>query len=106
LALKHGITVKPETSRTKEAIRDQLKDLYLKASSQNKTEELDSEVLQAVLNKEVINKALITLIVIQNLPFWIVKWLEFHVLLQLINPKVDGHVTTAHLAVSKKIYNL
>ena len=35
-----------------------------------------------------------------------VKWLEFYVLLQLINPKVDGHVTIAHLAVSKKIYNL
>jgi len=45
LALKHGITVKPETSYIKEAIRDQLKDLYLKASSQNKTEELDLEVL-------------------------------------------------------------
>ena len=33
LALKHSITVEPESSRTKEAIRDQLKDLYLKASS-------------------------------------------------------------------------
>ncbi|OCK94683.1 uncharacterized protein K441DRAFT_559759, partial [Cenococcum geophilum 1.58] len=59
-----------------------------------KTEELDLEVLQAVLNKEVINKALITLI------------LEFYILLQLINPKVDGHITIAHLVVSKKIYNL
>jgi len=35
-----------------------------------------------------------------------VEWPEFHVLLQLINPKVDGYITTAHLAVSKKIYNL
>ena len=33
LASKHSITVEPETSRTKEAIRDQLKDLYLKALS-------------------------------------------------------------------------
>jgi len=105
LASKYGITVKPETSYMKEAIQDQLKDLYLKASSQNKTEELDLEVLQTVLNKEVINKALITLIIIQNLPFWMVEWPEFYILLQLINPKVDGHVTTAHSAVSKKIYN-
>ena len=64
MALKHGITVEPETSRTKEAIQDQLKDLYLKASSQNETEELDSEVLQAVLNKKIINEALVTLIVV------------------------------------------
>ena len=35
-----------------------------------------------------------------------VKWLEFHVLLQLINPKVDDHITIAHLEGSKKIYNL
>jgi hypothetical protein len=34
-----------------------------------------------------------------------VEWPEFYVLLQLINPKVDGHITTAHLIVSKKIYN-
>jgi len=35
-----------------------------------------------------------------------VKWPEFYVLLQSINSKVDGYVTTAYLAVSKKIYNL
>ena len=33
LVSKHGIAIEPETSRTKEAIRDQLKDLYLKVSS-------------------------------------------------------------------------
>ncbi|OCK94968.1 uncharacterized protein K441DRAFT_558464, partial [Cenococcum geophilum 1.58] len=71
-----------------------------------KTEELDLEVLQAVLNKEVINKALITLIIVRNLLFWIVKWPKFYILLQLINPKVDGYITIAYLAVSKKIYNL
>ena len=34
-----------------------------------------------------------------------VEWLESYILLQSINPKVDGYVTTAHLVVSKKIYN-
>ena len=63
-------------------------------------------MLQAVLNKEVIDEALVALIVVRNLPFRMVEWLEFYVLLQLINPKVDGHITTAHLIVSKKIYNL
>ena len=97
--------IEPETNYIKKAIRDQLKDLYLKALSQNKTEKLDLEVLQAVLNKEVINKALITLIVVQNLLFQIVKWPKFHILLQSINPKVDSYITTAHLEVRKKIYN-
>jgi len=62
-------------------------------------------VLQAVQNKEAIDKALIALIVVQNLLFWMVKWPEFHVLLQLINPKVDGYITIAYLEVRKKIYN-
>ena len=59
-----------------------------------------------VLNKEVINKALIILIVVQNLLFWIVEWPEFYILLQLINPEVDSYIITAHLEVRKKIYNL
>ena len=33
LVLKHSIIIKPKTSYIKEAIRDQLKDLYLKVSS-------------------------------------------------------------------------
>ena len=59
-----------------------------------------------VLNKEVIDEAFVTLIVVQNLLFWIVEWLKFYILLQLINPKVNSYITIAHLAVSKKIYNL
>jgi hypothetical protein len=58
-----------------------------------------------VLNKEVIDEAFIILIVVQNLLFWIVKWPEFYILLQLINPEVNGHITIAHSEVSKKIYN-
>jgi hypothetical protein len=74
--------------------------------SQNKIKELDLKVLRAVLNKEVIDKTLIILIIIQNLPFWMVKWPKFYILLQSINPKVDGYITIAHSEVSKKIYNL
>ena len=79
--LKYNIIIKPETSCIKKAIQDQLKDLYLKASSQNEIEELDLKVLQAVLNKEVIDEALIILIIIQNLLFRIVKWPEFYIFL-------------------------
>src|SRR6266700_6677992 len=34
-----------------------------------------------------------------------VEWPEFYVLLQSINPEINSYITTAHSAVSKKIYN-
>jgi hypothetical protein len=51
----------------------------------------------------VINEALLTLIVVRNLPFVIVKWPEFHALCQAFNSQSEGVITTAHSTITKKL---
>ena len=50
-----------------------------------------------------IDEALISLIVVQNLPFAIVEWPEFHTLCQALNSESEGMITTAHSIVTKKL---
>jgi len=56
-----------------------------------------------VLNQTVINKALLTLIVVQNLLFSLVEWPEFHTLCQALNSQCEGIITTVHLTITKKL---
>jgi len=67
------------------------------------TEEIDAQVFQKHLNQNVINEALVSLIVVQNLPFQLVEWPEFYTLCQLLNPKSDSFITTAHSQIGQKI---
>ena len=48
-------------------------------------------------------EALITLIVVRNLPFCIVEWPEFHTLCQALNLQCVGMITTAHSTIRNKI---
>ena len=50
-----------------------------------------------------INEALFTLIVVQNLLFSLVEWPEFHTLCQALNSQCEGVITTAHSTVTKKL---
>jgi hypothetical protein len=51
----------------------------------------------------VILEALITLIVVRNLPFSIIEWPEFHTLCQALNSQCVGMITIAHSTIRKKI---
>ena len=51
----------------------------------------------------VITKALIMLIVIQNLSFTLVKWPEFHTFCQVLNRASEGKITTSHSGVANKV---
>jgi hypothetical protein len=51
----------------------------------------------------VINEALVSLIVVQNLPFSIVEWAEFHVLCQALNSECKDMITTAYSQIHVKI---
>jgi hypothetical protein len=83
-----------------------LKDLYNKASSQNEIYELNAEVLGSVLDKDMLEEALIILIVTRNLLFHAVEWPELHVLLQAANPEIEGYLIISYSEVSKKVKNL
>jgi len=80
-----------------------LEELYKQAAAENETDDFDSYVLKKVLNKEVINQALMNLIIVRNLPFRTVEWPEFHVFCQALNQASDRYLTTTHSGVSQMI---
>ena len=45
-----------------------------------------TKILEKVLYKEIINEALISLVVVRNLLFSVVEWLEFHTFYKVFNP--------------------
>ncbi len=51
----------------------------------------------------VITKALITLIVVQNLSFALVEWPEFHTLCHVLNRASEGKITTSYSGVANKV---
>ena len=76
----HQIIVEKALSKNQVAVNKQLRQLYQQARANSKREEFDTEILEACLDTSVITKALITLIVVRNLSFTLVEWLEFHTL--------------------------
>jgi hypothetical protein len=61
------------------------------------------EVFGRILNQEIIDEALVSLIVIHNLPYRLVEWPEFHVLLLAVNPKIKDYLYTAYSTIPKLI---
>jgi len=102
---KHQIESDKAIPRTKATAASQLQDLWKQASADNQSNELNSLILKSILNKQVLDQALINLIVVRNLPFRIVEWPEFHAFCQALNPESVSYVTTAHSAVSTLIQN-
>ncbi len=74
----------------------------MKAGVQRK--ELEKEILKKVLDKQLINEALVSLIVLRNLPFRAVEWPELHALLKAVNPMTDQEIISSHSEVNKKIH--
>ncbi len=97
------ITIKKALSKTQEAVKQQLRQLYHQAEATGEAEEFDLEILEASLNTTVLTEALISLIVVRNLSYAIVEWPEFHTLCQVLNRASEGKVTTSHSGVSNKV---
>jgi hypothetical protein len=58
--------------------------------------ELNTEILKKYLFQAVITEALVTLIIVRNLSFYIIKWAEFHTLCQALNKKCKNIITITH----------
>jgi len=93
---RHEINVEVLLSRVQEVTIQQLKQLYLWAEPSGQVDEIDAQVFQKQLDQDMINKALISLIVVRNLPCWVVEWPKFYTFCQVLNPKSKGAVTTTH----------
>ena len=99
----HGIIVEKGIRKIQAEVVRQLEQLHLQAKAASQADAFDSQVLQSQLNQTVINEALLTLIVVRNLPFAIVEWPEFHTLCQALNSQSEGVITTAHSTIAKKL---
>lgn len=106
LRTKHDITVETLPGAVQKATIDQLQKLYNKAESSGHTKEIDDQVLQKFIRQEVINEALVTLIIVRNLSFRLVEWPEFHALCRVLNPMSESYLISAHSTVPKRIETL
>ena len=61
------------------------------------------DVFEKCLNSDMINEALVSLIVVRNLPFRIVECPEFHAFCQSLNPKSGEYLINAHSTIPKLI---
>ena len=73
LESKYGIIVDRTPGPIQAETVRQLQQLYTRAQSLGQTEEIDTQVYRKHLNQDIIDKALITLIIVQNLPFRVIK---------------------------------
>ena len=99
----HNIQIELPPGKIQTATLKQLKQLYFRAESSGQTNEIDTQVFRNQLNQETINEALISLIVVRNLPFSVVEWPEFHTFCQVLNPESKDFITTTHSQVKTKI---
>ena len=65
---------------------------------------MEKEILKKVLDKQLINEALVLLIVLRNLSFRAIEWPELHALLKAVNPMTDQEIISSHSEVNKKIH--
>jgi hypothetical protein len=67
------IVIKKPLSKKQEVIEQQLRQLYIQAKANKDTDKFHLKVLRACLNNKVVLEALITLIVVRNLSYNLVK---------------------------------
>ncbi|KAK3378760.1 hypothetical protein B0T24DRAFT_609885 [Lasiosphaeria ovina] len=60
----------------------------------SQTTKLDSQVLKKVLNKDAINSALLSLIVVRNLPFRLIESKEFHIFCKILNLEAQNLISS------------
>jgi hypothetical protein len=72
------IIIEKALSKTQEAVKKQLRQLYHQAEATGEAKEFDLEILEASLNTTVLTEALISLIVVRNLLYATVEWPEFY----------------------------
>ena len=103
LQSKHEIEPNRSIPRTKATAANQLRELWKQASIDNQSTEFNSLILKSVLNRDVLDQALVNLVVVRSLPFRVIEWPEFHAFCQALNPELVSYITTTHSAISKSI---
>lgn len=105
LKSKHDIIVEATSSKIQAKATEQLQQLYARAESVGQTDQIDKHIFAWQLDQDVIDEALVSLIVVRNLPFRFMEWPETHALFQVFNPEAHSVVITAHSQVKKLVQN-
>lgn len=100
LLKQHGIQVETRVNHTKATAIEKLLNLWNTAMEDRTTSQLESLVLEKILNKDVSQKALLELIITRNLPLSIVRWPEFHTFCGTLNPRSIDILPTSHSTVA------
>ena len=70
---KHDINIQSENHQIQVFNLFKLQDLYNKTTHSSQTQEFNVQILKRMLNKKIINEILISLIVVQNLSFYLIE---------------------------------
>ncbi|KAK3360342.1 hypothetical protein B0T25DRAFT_535425 [Lasiosphaeria hispida] len=100
---KHGIAIISQSRKVDDSSNTTLQSLYEKAMVINQTSELDAQILKRALNKEVITQAIVSLIVIKNLSFQIIKSPYFHALCKALNPTASNKILSSHSTIKEHV---
>jgi BED zinc finger len=105
LSKKHNIVAEKRTSMIRTAALDDFDQLCKRLYDNGQAEEFQTKMLEKVLDQRMINEALVSLIVVRNLPFRLVEAPEFHTFCATLNPQAADHLATSHNTVSSLVDN-
>jgi hypothetical protein len=105
LERRHYIESKPKESAIQVIALQELNNIFVSTGNRT-TEDLQTAVFKTILDKEVIQKALVYLIVRHRLPLSLVEWPAFHTFLGTLNPHAIGVIPTSHNTIRAHILNL
>ena len=108
LKSKHSIISESAgQSRTQEEL-DTVSTLYARLATKNsiEAEKINDEVLTRILDRKVVERTLLDLIICRKLPLSIVEWPEFRVFCSSLNPKSTLLIPASHNTISKKIHEI
>jgi hypothetical protein len=97
------ITIEKTLSKNQEAVNRQIKQLYHEAQVLGETEKFNIKIFKACLDTTIITETLISLIVVRNLSYTLVKWPEFHTLCQVLNRASKDKIITSHSGIANKV---
>ena len=91
----HGIVIQPKSSAVQVIGLEQLKNVYITAGDHTK-EDLQNSIFEGVLQKDIIQRLLVQLIVLERLSFSIIEWPIFHSFIAAINSIALRFIPTSH----------
>jgi hypothetical protein len=106
LRSKHKITIQlAAESRTTSAI-EQFQLMYQALQQEGTSMELEGDILKRFIDKKLVEKALLKLIIVRRLPFAIVESKEFQAFCMALNKESLSAIPTSHNTITSRIAQL